>query len=215
MDVERVCRVRQEYMSPTYAGFQTFKDPVVIERASMQYCYGPNGEKYLDLLASNLTISVGHAHPRVTAAVQDMLFKLPHLSSMYYSEPVSQLTEKLLATIPPRSDGEKWQVKYAVTGTEAVEVALQMARVASGNIPLLSLTNSYHGSYGTAMACSGTSACSFDFPECGGIHHLQAPIYAHKHNIDGLLDMAQSTIKASTSGRHSRAEQSRAEQSRA
>ena len=119
MNVDHVVKVRQTQMSPTYAGFQTFKDPVVIERASMQYCYGPKGQKYLDLLArcvfrrafalrflasmptpacSNLTISVGHAHPRVTAAVKAQLDKLPHLSSMYYSEPVSMLTEKV--TVP-------------------------------------------------------------------------------------------------------------------
>jgi len=201
MNVKRVIDVRQSQMSPTYAGFQTFKEPVVLDSASMQYCYGPNGEKYLDLLASNLSISVGHAHPKVTAAAKAQIDKAPHLSSMYYSEPASNLTAKLLRTFPERKDGEKWKVLYAVTGTEAVELALQLSRVSTGNIPVLSLTNSYHGSYGTAMGASGGSACRHDLPECGGIFHLQSPIYKHKFNVRSLVEQAETVIGSSTSGK--------------
>ena len=188
-------------MSPTYGSFQTFKDPVVIERASGQFCFGPNGEKYLDLLANNLTISVGHAHPRVTAAAKNQIDKAPHLSSMYYSEPASLLAEKLLSTLKPRTDGEKWQVLFAVTGTEAVEIAVQMARVSTGNMNILTLTNSYHGSYGTAMGVTGVKSCRHDLPETNAIHHLQAPIYEHKHDIDRLIAMAETTINSATSGK--------------
>ena len=188
-------------MSPTYARFQTFKDPVVLSSASGQYCYGPNGEKYLDLLAHNLTISVGHAHPKVTAAAKAQIDKMPHTSSMYYSDPASRLTEKLLKTFPARSDGERWKALYAVTGTEAVELALQLSRVASNNLPVLSLTNSYHGSYGTAMAASGVHACRHDLPECGAIHHLPAPIYEQKQNSASLVSMARSTIQSATSNK--------------
>ena len=58
-DTKQIIKTRQDKMSPTYATFQTFKDPVVINKASGQYCYGPNDEKYLDLLAHNLNISFG------------------------------------------------------------------------------------------------------------------------------------------------------------
>lgn len=200
MNVDEVVDQRKQKMSPTYNIFQTFDEPVVLEQASGQYCYGPNGEKYLDLLAHNLTISVGHGHPKVKEAAKTQIDRMMHTSSMYYSEPASQLAEKLTATFPERSDGEKWKVKFAVTGTEAVEIALQVARVVTGNTPVLSLTNSYHGSYGTAMAASGGKACRHDLPECGGIFHLQAPIYEHKDNVDTLVDMARTTISASTSG---------------
>ena len=200
-NVQNIINIRQSQMSPTYAGFQTFKEPVVLDSASMQYCYGPGGEKYLDLLASNLTISVGHGHPKVTAAAKAQIDKAPHLSSMYYSEPASNLTKKLMATFPERSDGEKWKALYAVTGTEAVELALQLSRVGTGNMPVLSLTNSYHGSYGTAMGASGGSACRHDLPECGSIFHLQSPIYQHKENVDGLVEQAETVINSSTSGK--------------
>ena len=101
-------------MLPDYASFQTFKKPVVIARTEMQHCYGPasdGGKQYLDLLAHNLTISVGHNHPRVTAAAKAQIDRASHVSTMYYSAPASELAEKLLATFKPRSDGEDWQVK--------------------------------------------------------------------------------------------------------
>jgi len=228
MDVADVIATRQNLMSPTYASFQTFNEPVVLESAFMQYCYGPapadsystgggdgesgsppgrGGVKYTDLLASNLTISVGHAHPRVLHAAKAQMDKAPHLSSMYYTEPVARLTKKLLATFPPRSDGEKWQVLYAVTGTEAVELALQLARVATGNIPVLSMTNSYHGSCGVAMGCSGTAACRHPFPETGGILHLPSPINLpageaeRSQAVTALVQSARDTVMSSTCGK--------------
>jgi len=137
----------------------------------------------------------------VVAAAQAQMGKLVHLSSMYYAEPVSLLAEKLLANFKPRSDGEKWQVLFAVTGSEAVEIAIQLARVASGNTPMLSMTNAYHGSYGTSMSASGVNACKHNLPENAGFYHLQAPIHQYKDKVDMLVDMAEETIKASTNGK--------------
>ncbi len=202
MDVERVIRLRKTHMSPTYNNFQTFKDPVVLESAKMQYCYGPGGkEKYVDLLASNLTISVGHSHPMVLETAKTQMDKTPHLSSMYYTEPAALLAEKLVDTMKPRSDGEKWQVLFAVTGTEAVELAIHMARATTGSNDMLSLSNSYHGSYGTAHGITGPSenggGCRFDSMPCtNNIYHLDAPIYdnASLDRVDGLIQQAEQTI---------------------
>ena len=75
-NIKEIIKRRQDLMSPTYGTFQTFKDPVIIQKASGQYCYGPNNEKYLDLLAHNLTISVGHSHPKVKkAAIEQITFQ--------------------------------------------------------------------------------------------------------------------------------------------
>ena len=59
-------------------------------------------------------------------------YVLTHVSSMYFSEPAAELTEKFLKTFPTRSDGEKWKVQYLVSGGEAVEMAIQMSRVTTG-----------------------------------------------------------------------------------
>lgn len=51
MDVGEVVRSRKTNMSKTYDGFQTFKDPVVLERAEGQYCYGPDGTQCVVVVA--------------------------------------------------------------------------------------------------------------------------------------------------------------------
>lgn len=188
--VSNLVKTRQKKMAPTYGLFQTFKQPVALEHASMQYYYDFEGKTYLDCLASNLTISIGHAHPKVQQAVNSQGSFMPHVSSMYYSEPVAQLTEKLLSKFPKRTDGEAWKVYYAVTGTEAVEVALQLSRVYTGQDHVVGLRNSYHGSYGIAMAASGTEACRHDLNETKPFTHLEAPLYekAQPAAVQELLD---------------------------
>lgn len=194
----RIVSTRQRFMSPVYKMFQTYKSPFIASRAKMQYIYDQNDTKHLDLLANNLSISVGHCHPRVVSKVQQQAATLAHCSSMYYSEPAAELTEKLLKTMPKRSDGEDWMVQYLVSGGEAVEMAIQMARVTTGSLDMFSLRNAYHGSLGTAMGACGIHHCKHQLPETQHMHHLPAPIYEDKKNVDYLLKQAQDAIESST-----------------
>lgn len=196
-----VINIRKKLMAPMYSVFQTYKNPFVVTKAFMQYVYDQNGTKHLDLLASNLTISVGHSHSRINERVKSQMDDMVHCSSMYYSQPVAELTEKLLDTFPKRSDGEKWQVQYAVTGTEAVEMAIQLARVASGNLDILSMQNSYHGSMGVAMGASGINQCKHSLPETQHFLHIPAPINENIDKIDELIKSAENMIESSTSNK--------------
>ena len=192
-------------MSPLHSMFQTFKSPPNITRALGQYKFDSEGNKYLDLLADNLTISVGHSNPRIANVINEQAQKMLHCSTMYNSDPPLELSEKLLATFPKLENGEKWKVQYDTSGTGAVEIALQIARGASGNTQLLSMENSYHGSYGTAMAVSGITSCKHDFPETGLIHHVPAPITKSTPeeyiNPSTAFECAKRTINSSTSGK--------------
>jgi len=89
---------------------------------------------------------------------------------------VSELTQKIINRLPKRSDNKKYRVYYCVTGTEAVDMAVHMARVHTGSNTMLSLENSYHGAVGVAMGLSGTYNCKQMLPEVNNIIHLPAPI---------------------------------------
>jgi alanine-glyoxylate transaminase/(R)-3-amino-2-methylpropionate-pyruvate transaminase len=198
---QAVIKARQKLMAPMYGMFQTYQKPFIVKKASMQYMYDQDGVEHLDLLANNLSISVGHCHPRVVERVQQQAKELTHVSSMYYSEPAAELTNKFLATFPERSDGEQWKVQYLVSGGEAVEMAIQMSRVTTGALDLFSLRNSYHGSLGTAMGACGIHHCKHALPETQHLHHLPAPINEDKHNIDEMIRQAELTIESSTPNR--------------
>lgn len=193
-----IVSTRQQQMAPMYGMFQTYKTPFLATRGEGQYMYDDRGTRYLDMLANNLSISVGHCHPRVTRRVQNQAATLAHCSSMYYSEPVAELTTQLLATFPPRSDGEPWMIQYLVSGGEAVQMAIQIARVVTNRLDLFSLQNSYHGSLGTAMGACGIHHCKHALPETQHLHHLPAPIYDNVDRIDTLLMDARRHIESST-----------------
>jgi 4-aminobutyrate aminotransferase-like enzyme len=47
-----------------------YSDPLVTDRASMQHLWDVEGNKYLDFFGGIVTISVGHANPRVTSKIK-------------------------------------------------------------------------------------------------------------------------------------------------
>jgi len=69
--------------------------------------YDNDGKRYIDCIASNLCYSIGINHPYTTKLVKDQLEFMPHLSSMYFNDKVSEFTEKLMKHAPKRKDGKK------------------------------------------------------------------------------------------------------------
>ncbi len=115
--------------------------------------YGPNGRRYLDLIAGISVSNVGHRHPRVLEAIHHQLDKYLHL--MVYGElvqaPQVQLATALAATLPPHLD-----CAYLVnSGSEAVEAALKLAKRLTGRRELISAHLSYHGATHGALSVTG------------------------------------------------------------
>src|ERR1700682_6677933 len=65
---EEVIRKHKEYLWPAVTNF--YQQPLVADRGSMQYVWDVEGRKYLDFFGGILTISVGHANPRITGPVK-------------------------------------------------------------------------------------------------------------------------------------------------
>ena len=135
---------------------QTSDFPLLLEivRAEGVYMYGPDGSRYLDLIAGIGVSNVGHRHPRVLAAIQAQLDKYLHL--MVYGELVqavpAQLAEALHHTLPPQLDN----VFFTNSGTEAIEGAMKLAKRHTGRTGLVSCLNAYHGSTHGALSITGS-----------------------------------------------------------
>ena len=134
---------------------QTSPTPLLleIERAEGSWMYGSGGEKYLDLIAGISVSNVGHRHPRVLAAIHAQLDKYLHL--MVYGEvvqaPQVQLAVALAATVPAQLDC----AYFVNSGSEAVEVALKLAKRLTGRAELISAIDSYHGATHGALSVTG------------------------------------------------------------
>lgn len=133
-----------------------------IERAEGVYMYGPQGEKYLDLISGIAVSNVGHRHPKVLTAIQAQLDKYLHL--MVYGEfvqsPQVQLARALTDTLvmscdAPSPFGLIDSVYFTNSGTEAVEGAMKLAKRFTGKTEFVSCFDAYHGATQGALSISG------------------------------------------------------------
>ncbi len=145
-----VVKDRLKYLSPSLSTFEAYDSPLVLERGEMQYMWDDEGNKYIDLLGQNLCISVGHRHPKVVKAALDQMMKLPHCTTMYYHEESASLAKELVEKIPAHPSGEDWVVHFVNSGSEAVDLAVQMARCYTNRPEMIGLHKAYHGLQGYA-----------------------------------------------------------------
>ncbi len=108
------------------------------------------GRRYLDFHGNNVH-QVGFGHPRVIAAVQEQLAKLPFCTRRYTNEPAIQLAKALAAHGPE----DLHRVLFAPGGASAIGIALKLARVATGRFKTVSLWDSFHGASLEAISIGG------------------------------------------------------------
>ncbi len=147
---DEIVQLEQNFLLPTYNRY-----PVAFERGKDVYLYDFDGRKYLDLVAGLGVNALGHSHPRIVKAIREQSAKLIHVSNLYYNEYQGRLAERLCQL------SGMHRVFFSNSGTEAVEGALKLARLAGhkaggdAKSQLVALEGSYHGrSYG-AMSLTG------------------------------------------------------------
>ena len=154
-----------------------FDEPISIDRGEGSYVYTLDGDRYLDFFGGILTTMIGHSHPKVVEAVQTQAAKTMHTSSLYLSEPMVSLAEKIadLSGIPDA------RVCFTTSGTEANDTALLLATSFRKSNQILAMRNSYHGRSFTAQAItshrswSSTSISGLDVNFVQGGYRLRSP----------------------------------------
>ena len=199
-DFTRTAARRDQYYAASLTRFTPFREPIVFRKGQGQYLWDTDGKKYTDLLGMNVCISVGHSHPRVVKAAMEQAGELTHCTTMFYHPPPAHLAEELAATMPK---GEDWVVHLTNSGSEAVDLAMTMARTFTGNLDLLALRTAYHGP--TAAAQSVTGIAGWRHPGMPG----NVAFVAEPNQYRGIfgpgtqpyLDEIDRVIATSTSGR--------------
>jgi acetylornithine/N-succinyldiaminopimelate aminotransferase len=107
------------------------------------------GKRYLDLFAGIAVVGLGHCHPAPLAAAQAQLERLWHVSNLYWSEPMSELADRL----SDRFGGT--HAFFCNSGAESVEAALKWARKATGRSEVVALEGSFHGRTFGALSVTG------------------------------------------------------------
>lgn len=136
---EQLKKKRDEYMVSGMK--QLYSDPPHFVRGQNQFLYDQEGNEYLDMFAGIVTVSVGHCNPKVLEATVKQLQTLQHTSTIFMTQPMVDLAEKLAQITP----GDLSKSYITNSGTEANEAAIMMARTATGRHEVLVLKHSYHG----------------------------------------------------------------------
>lgn len=113
-DYEVAANRRHRFLSPSLRTFVAFQKPIILKRGHMQYVWDEKGKQYLDCLAQNLCISVGHSHPFVTAEATKQAQELTHCTTMYYHPVPAHFAEELVAKMPA---GEEWVAHFVRQAT--------------------------------------------------------------------------------------------------
>lgn len=112
--------------------------PLYIERGDGPYLYDVDGKRYVDLNMSNGAALLGHNHPAVQAAVLDGLQRGIICAA---ETPFHQLLARTLTEIIPAAE----RVRFSTVGSEVTQVALRIARAATGRTRYLKFDGHFHG----------------------------------------------------------------------
>jgi 4-aminobutyrate aminotransferase-like enzyme len=159
----------KKYLFPAVSMY--YQEPIALVRGEGHYVWDDAGKKYLDAFGGVLTVSVGHANPKVVAAIVDQVKKISHTSTLYANGPQGDLAEKLASTTP----GNLKKSFFTSSGTEANETAMNAARHATGRMELVVLRHSYSGRSAQTLTACGQYGWKKLPPMVAGIHHAHAP----------------------------------------
>ena len=164
-----VMAMRKQYTNPAITTL--YKEPLMIVEGHMQYLYDETGRRYLDLFAGIVTVSCGHCHPKVTAKIKEQVDTLQHATTIYLHPNMPALAKKLASKMPAGLD-----VTYFVnSGSEANDLAVQMARIYTGNPDVIAVRNSYHGASPASNTLTSHSTWKYPVNVSSGVHHTVSP----------------------------------------
>jgi 4-aminobutyrate aminotransferase len=162
-------RKHKEFLFPAVATY--YQEPLALVRGEGSHVWDDQGNKYLDCFGGVLTVSVGHANPKVNEAVINQIKSISHTSTLYCNKPQSDLAEKLAQITP----GRLKKSFFTNSGTEADDTAIHAAKLATGRHEIVVLRHSYSGRSSTSLTAMGHATWRPLPAQIPGFVHAPAP----------------------------------------
>ncbi len=168
--------------------------PVAFTRGEGAWLWDSNGKRYLDALAGIAVNTLGHAHPRFTAALNAQIGKLIHVSNIYKVLEQEQLADKLCAL------SNMQEVFLCNSGCEANEAAIKLARMFGHHkgieMPtIIVMEKAFHGRTLATLSATGSRKVQAGFePLVKGFARVPyddlaaiRQVAEHNHNVVAVL----------------------------
>ncbi|HVS14403.1 MAG TPA: aspartate aminotransferase family protein [Thermoanaerobaculia bacterium] len=166
---EEVLAQRRRFVNPGV--FAYYREPLMIVEGRGQYVWDETGRRYVDFFAGILTVSCGHCHPKITQALVEQAQRLQHATTIYLHPNLPKFAARLASKLPEGLDC----VYFTNSGSEANDLAITMARLATGNQDVICVRNAYHGGVSAAMGLTSLSTWKFTAQGGGPVHHAINP----------------------------------------
>ena len=114
------------------------KYPIFMERGRGSHIYDVDGNEYIDWMMAFGALPLGHAHPEIVEAITEAASTGAHFAT---ATPVELEVAEMLQSMVRNAE----RVRFANTGTEAVMVAIRLARGVTGRPKILKFEGHYHG----------------------------------------------------------------------
>ncbi len=170
--------------------------PVFADRAENAEIWDTEGRRYIDFASGIGVLGTGHRHPRVVAAVNEMLGRFTHTSFQVMAyESYVELAERLNAISPFRGPAKSLLL---TTGAEAVENAVKIARAATGRSAVISFSGAFHGRSLLTMALTGkVSPYKRDFgPLVPDVYRIPFPASYRGISVEAALRALETVFTA-------------------
>lgn len=165
MSLAQQQELESAYLMPTFG-----RKPVELVRGEGMEVFDDEGKPYLDFIGGIGVLSLGHCHPKVTAALKQQADTLMHVSNYYYIEhrgEVAKTVSDLLNAKVPEAERVPWKSFFANSGAEANECAIKLARLyakkhadegATAPDLIVTLKGSFHGRTLASLAATAQPA---------------------------------------------------------
>ncbi len=178
MKFEEVKQKGEKYLFQNYGRLD-----VAFEYGKGMYLYDDAGKEYLDLVAGIAVNVLGYAHPKWTAAMQDQLTKLVHVSNLYHVKEQAMAAEAVASVTPKGLD----RVLFVNSGAEANEAALKVAIRATGRKKVLSALNSFHGRTAGSLAATGQTKYQDTFQPLMNLENFKYYTYGDAESVKSMI----------------------------
>lgn len=168
VDASVVLTNEHEYVLHPWAVQSQVNAPVIVGAKGCTL-WDAHDKEYLDFSSQMSNVNLGHQDPRIIDAIISQAQQLCYIAPTYLNEQRGRLGA-LLAELTP---GDLGKTYFTVGGSEANEVAIQLARLYTGRAKIISFYRSYHGAtYGAISVSGGVNRLSAGFGIPGVVHAL-------------------------------------------
>jgi glutamate-1-semialdehyde 2,1-aminomutase len=137
-------------------------EPIFFKKASGAYVVAADGRRFIDFVGSWGPMILGHAHPRVIEAVQQVA--ADGLSFGAPTELETRLARRVVELMPSIE-----LVRFVSSGTEATMSAIRLARGFTGRDTIVKFEGCYHGHSDSLLIKAGSGALTLGVPTSPGV----------------------------------------------